>query len=117
MRLAVVAFAAVFAFAALALTPREAAAQTFKCRNDHVNVGDSRATVLLKCGEPLVRDGFCRPLLAPGPGPASGARPGHIVPCENVDEWIYNPGYGQFMTTLRFVEGRLAAIEYGDRVK
>ncbi len=39
------------------------------------------------------------------------------MPCENVDEWIYNPGYGQFMTTLRFVEGRLVAIEYGDRVK
>ena len=33
------------------------------------------------------------------------------MPCENVDEWIYNPGYGQFMTTLRFVEGRLVAIE------
>ena len=114
MRLAV---AAAFAFAALALTPREAAAQTFKCRNDLVNVGDSRGTVLLKCGEPLVKDAFCRPLPVQGQRPASGPRSGHIVPCENVDEWIYNPGYGQFMTTLRFVEGRLVAIEYGDRVK
>ncbi len=113
MRLVV---AVAFALVALAW-PREAAAQTFKCRNDLVNVGDSRATVLLKCGEPVVRDAFCRPLPAPGPRPASGARPGQIVPCENVDEWIYNPGYGQFMTTLRFVEGRLVAIEYGDRVK
>jgi hypothetical protein len=110
-----VVIAAAFALLAPAWLPREAAAQTFKCRNDLVNVGDSRATVLLKCGEPLVRDALCRPL--PGPGPASGARPGHIVPCENVDEWIYNPGYGQFMTTLRFVEGRLVAIESGDRVK
>jgi hypothetical protein len=109
--------AVAFALVALVLWPHEAAAQTFKCRNDLVNVGDARATVLLKCGEPVVRDSFCRPLPAPGSRPASGARPGQIVPCENVDEWIYNPGYGQFMTTLRFVEGRLVAIEYGDRVK
>ena len=56
---------------------------------------------------------------AAGAGRAARVRgaPGQIVPCENVDEWIYNPGYGQFMTTLRFVEGRLVAIEYGDRVK
>jgi len=114
MRLAV---SAMVAFAILGSWPLAAAAQTFKCRNDLVNVGDARATVLLKCGEPVVRDSFCRPLPAPGSRPASGARPGQIVPCENVDEWIYNPGYGQFMTTLRFVEGRLVAIEYGDRVK
>jgi len=105
------------AFATLLPWPLDAAAQTFKCRNDLVNVGDSRGTVLLKCGEPLVKDAFCRPLPVQGQRPASGPRSGHIVPCENVDEWIYNPGYGQFMTTLRFVEGRLVAIEYGDRVK
>jgi hypothetical protein len=109
--------AAAFALLAPALLPREAAAQTFKCHNDLVNVGDGRAAVLLKCGEPLVRDAFCRPLPVQSPGPASAARPGQIVPCENVDEWTYNPGYGQFMTTLRFLEGRLVAIEYGDRVK
>ncbi|MEO5880986.1 MAG: DUF2845 domain-containing protein [Caldimonas sp.] len=105
------------ALATFALLPHEAPAQTFKCRNDFVNVGDARATVLLKCGEPVVRDAFCRPFPVQGPRPASGPRPGQIVPCENVDEWVYNPGYGQFMTTLRFVEGRLAAIDYGDRVK
>ena len=58
--------AVAFALVALVLWPHEAAAQTFKCRNDLVNVGDSRATVLLKCGEPVVRDAFCRPLPAPG---------------------------------------------------
>lgn len=105
------------AIAAVALLAHEAAAQTFRCRNDLVSVGDSRAIVLLKCGEPLVKDAVCRPLPGPGARPASGVRPGQIVPCENVDEWTYNPGYGQFMTTLRFVEGKLAAVEYGDRVK
>jgi hypothetical protein len=36
--------------------------------------------------------------------------------CETVDEWTYNPGYGQFMTTLRFESSRLVTISYGDRV-
>ena len=114
MRLA--AFA-LLASLSLVAWPDGAAAQTFKCRNDLVNVGDARTTVLLKCGEPVVRDAFCRPLPAQRSRPASNPRGGRIVPCENVDEWVYNPGYGQFMTTLRFVEGRLVAIEYGDRVK
>jgi hypothetical protein len=34
-----------------------------------------------------------------------------------VDEWTFNPGYGQFMTTLRFESGKLVSITYGDRVK
>jgi len=107
------AVAVAFALAALALAPLDAAAQTFKCRNDLVNVGDARATVLLKCGEPLVKDAFCRPLPVPTRQPERRER----AACENIDEWTYNPGYGQFMTTLRFLEGRLVAIEYGDRVK
>lgn len=108
---------AALAVAALVALPLDAAAQTFKCRNDLVNVGDARATVLLKCGEPLVRDAFCRPLPAAARGPGSGPRGPVGGACENVDEWTYNPGYGQFMTTLRFLEGRLVAIEYGDRVR
>jgi len=107
----------VFALGALALAPLDAAAQTFKCRNDLVNVGDARASVLLKCGEPVVKDAFCRQVPVQAQRPASAGRGVNVVPCENVDEWTYNPGYGQFMTTLRFVEGRLVAIEYGDRVK
>jgi hypothetical protein len=36
--------------------------------------------------------------------------------CEAVDEWTYNPGYGQFFTTLRFESGALKSIKYGARV-
>jgi len=34
-----------------------------------------------------------------------------------VDDWTYNPGRGQFMTSLQFEAGKLSAIKYGDRVK
>jgi hypothetical protein len=36
--------------------------------------------------------------------------------CQQVEEWTYNPGYGQFMTMLQFEGGSLKSIRYGDRV-
>jgi hypothetical protein len=98
---------------AFAIAPSTAGAQSLRCKSDLVSVGDSRASVLVKCGEPVVKDAFCKPVEAP-----LGGAPGIavVVPCESVDEWTYNPGYGQFMTTLRFESGKLVAIKYGDRV-
>ena len=97
----------------LALAPATAGAQSLRCKSDLASVGDSRASVLLKCGEPVVKDTFCKPVEAPvGTVPVNPV----VVPCESVDEWTYNPGYGQFMTTLRFENGKLVAIKYGDRV-
>jgi hypothetical protein len=95
-----------------------ASAQSFRCGNDLVSVGAARAAVLQKCGEPVARDSFCKPVeivttTSPRQHPSSVVR---VQSCENVDEWTYNPGYGQFMTTLRFEQGRLAAISYGDRI-
>ena len=93
-----------------AATPAGAATLSFRCKNDLVNVGDGKASALLKCGEPVVKDAFCKPA-----DPAQPVR--KPAPCETVDEWTYNPGYGQFMTTLRFESGKLVRITYGDRVK
>jgi hypothetical protein len=98
--------------------PAAAGTSSFRCQNDLVNVGDAKSSVQMKCGPPVLKDSFCkagdaRPLLSP-----AGAR---VVinnnACETVDEWTYNPGYGQFMTTLRFESGRLVSISYGERVK
>ena len=100
-------------FAVFWIVPLPAAAQSLRCKNDLVSVGDSRASVVLKCGEPVVKDAFCRP--GETPRVETAGRP-VVIPCENVDEWTYNPGVGQFMTTLRFEGGRLVAITYGDRI-
>ena len=102
---------------ALALLPAAASAQSLRCRGDLVATGDSPAAVLLKCGEPVVKESFCKPLPQPVAGNPTGATVVNGVPCENVDEWTYNPGYGQFLTTLRFEGGKIVAITYGDRVK
>lgn len=99
-----------------------AAAQTdtrnFRCQNDLVSLGESPSAVQLKCGAPVLKDRFCqahegRVVLTPQGEKRVLGRGG----CEWVDEWTYNPGYGQFMTTLRFESGKLTAIRYGERVK
>ena len=100
------------------LFPGSAAAQSFRCKNDLVSVGDGKSTVQIKCGQPVLKDSFCRAL---DPSRLPVATPGSavavVVPCDSVEEWTYNPGYGQFWTTLQFESGALKAIKYGDRVK
>lgn len=108
----------------MASLPAAAQTKSFRCRNDLVNLGDDKASTLLKCGEPVLRDSFCNPLATvTTQPPVHPWRERHAAAvlnmgrCDAVDEWTYNPGYGQFMTTLRFESGRLAEIRYGDRVK
>lgn len=106
----------------LPLVDATAATTSFRCKNDLVNVGDGKASALLKCGPPLVKDAFCKPVqpelaLVPTGRPLIATVSVAAAVCETVDEWTYNPGYGQFMTTLRFESGRLVQISYGDRVK
>lgn len=98
--------------ACLAAQGAHADTRSFRCKNDLVKLGDAKSSALLKCGEPVVKDAFCKPTGQPGATttPSSSS-------CETVDEWTYNPGQGQFMTTLRFESGALVAIKYGDRVK
>jgi len=111
----------IFAYPLLAIAvgvlyPSAASAQFLRCKNDAVNVGDMSAMVLQRCGEPVSKENFCKPV-----DPAVVQRNANgvnvVVPCERVDEWTYNPGYGQFMTTLRIEAGKVTAIKYGDRVK
>lgn len=104
--------------AALLLGSAATFAQSFRCKADLVQVGDSRASVSQKCGQPVAKDSFCKsadPQVIQSQ--AQGSTVVNVSPCINVDEWTYNPGYGQFMTTLRFEEGVLRAIRYGERVK
>ena len=124
MRLTVIlvpAFVACFA-----VTAASAQTLSFRCKNDLVNIGASKASALQKCGEPVAKDAFCKPTDANNANAVvdtdaktATKRTTVVVnnTCETVDEWTYNPGTGQFMTTLRFESGKLVAITYGDRVK
>ncbi len=94
-----------------------AQAQPLRCKNDLAQVGDGKASVLRKCGEPAFKDSFCKPVerqSVPADGQARVIV--NTQSCDRVDEWTYNPGRGQFLATLRFEAGTLQSISYGDRV-
>lgn len=99
------------------LSPMTASAESLRCKNDTVNVGDLRASVVQRCGEPVAKDSFCKPADPQSVQRNAAGNTVVVLPCEKVDEWTYNPGYGQFMTTLRFEDGKVTVIKYGDRVK
>lgn len=93
-----------------------AGAQSLRCSSATIGIGEPRSGVLQKCGEPVSRDSFCKPV---DPQSVAASTPGTavVLPCEKIDEWTYNPGYGQFITTLRLEAGKVTAVSYGDRVK
>jgi len=102
-----------------------ASAQSLRCKGDLAQIGNSKGTILQKCGEPVMKDSFCKPVQetvssAPVTTPTvpntSGTTNVTVNTCQQVEEWTYNPGYGQFMTMLLFEGGSLKSIRYGDRV-
>ena len=103
--------------AVFAISSASAETTSFRCKNDLVNLGESKASVLQKCGEPVVKDSFCKPIEPAVTASAPNATVINVNACQNVDDWTYNPGRGQFMTSLQFEAGKLTTIKYGDRVK
>ena len=100
--------------ALIALHVLPANAQTLRCKGQSAEVGDSRLSVLYKCGEPLLKDNYCAPVYYPGtlevvPQPYAN----YVVPCQLIEEWIYDRGPGSFMATVRFRTGVVQSITYG----
>lgn len=102
----------------LAVVSINTQAESLRCKNDLVKIGDSKSSVLAKCGEPIAKDSFCKPAQQSSaiPGSDNKGITVNVTPCETVDEWTYNPGTGQFFTTLRFEQGALKSMKYGARV-
>jgi len=98
-------------------------AESLRCKTKLAQIGDTKADVLDKCGDPIVTDSYCVPIAITAQ--PQGIQNGNnnvqnntvISTCENVDIWTYNPGTGKFMVHLYFSRGELQNIRYGDRVK
>jgi len=96
------------------------AVDTFRCKNDLVQIGDSKATVMTRCGEPMMKDSSCEAPRNSQPTISTDQYGRQVVvqpTCETVEKWTYNPGLGDFYTTIRFERGNITSITYGDRVK
>ncbi len=91
-----------------------ARAESLRCNGQIASEGDSRLSVLYKCGRPLLSDSHCPPVyysqsLRPVPDPFASA----FVPCQLVEEWLYDRGPGNLMAVVRFRAGVVQSISYG----
>ena len=97
-----------------ALASMPARAETLRCSGGSVAEGDSRISVAYKCGEPLLRDSFCAPVYyGPSWSPVPEPYASTVVPCQQMEEWLYDRGPGNLMATVRFRWGKVQAIAYG----
>jgi len=97
----------------LALHASSASAESLRCNGHSATEGDSKLSVLYKCGAPQLKDSFCAPVyspqsLEPVPEPFASA----ILPCQAIEEWLYDRGPGNLMVTVRFRAGIVQSIRY-----
>jgi hypothetical protein len=100
--------------ALVALLACSARAESLRCSGGTAAEGDSRLSVFYKCGQPVLRDDYCAPVYGPGalypvPEPFASA----VVPCQPIEEWLYDRGTGNLMATVRFRSGVVQSITYG----
>lgn len=100
--------------ACLALPCLAARAESLRCSGGIMAEGDSRVAVLYKCGEPLLKDAYCAPVFHSGsaqpvPEPFASA----WVPCQPMEDWLYERGPGNLVATVRFRAGVVQSIRYG----
>lgn len=97
----------------LALVSAPAHAESLRCNGHSASEGDSRLSVLYKCGQPLAKDNYCASLyygqtLQLVPDPFASL----VLPCQQVEEWLYDRGPGNLMATVRFRAGVVQSITY-----
>ena len=108
------AFIRVCFAASLVLVGLFAHAESLHCKGGIAAEGDSRLSVFYKCGQPLLTDVYCAPVysfgaLQPVPEPFASA----VVPCQQIEEWLYDRGEGNLMATVRFRWNVVQSIRYG----
>lgn len=99
---------------------KNADAQGLGCGGRLVGVGESRASLVLKCGQPFATDTVCiripRVAWTVPLHPREAPRQVVTEQCDYVDEWTYHRGPGNFMSVVRLQNGVVAQIRDGDRV-
>ena len=100
--------------AVLLSLPGPAAAESLRCPNGIVAEGDTRLSVVYKCGQPQLADSYCSPVYYPGtiqlvPQPLASA----VVPCQLIEEWLYERGPGNLVATVFVRSGVVQSIVYG----
>jgi hypothetical protein len=100
----------------MACGPALACAESLRCEGGSVAEGDTRLSLAYKCGQPLLKDSVCAPLYVQGqqrwqPVPEPWAS--RVLPCQVVEDWLYERGPGNLMATVRLRDGVVLSIRYG----
>lgn len=98
---------------ALCAAPLLARAESLRCTGGSVTEGESRLSLIYKCGAPDASDAFCAPVYFTRSGnevpePWASA----AVPCQLVEQFIYSRGPGQMLATIYVRRGIVQAITY-----
>ena len=100
--------------AVLVPVPGTANAESLRCSGGIAAEGDSRLSVVYKCGQPQLVDAFCAPVVHGGtPWVVPPAYAGLVVPCQATEQWLYERGEGNLVATVRFRGGTVQSISYG----
>jgi len=102
------------AVAALLVAAGPCRAESLRCNGSIAAEGDSRLSVFYKCGPPLLQDTRCATVFYSGtwqPVPEPFAST--FVPCQPVEEWLYERGPGNLTATVHFRYGVVQSITYG----
>ena len=98
----------------IASVPTVASAESLRCNGQSVSEGDTRLALRYSCGEPLLADTYCAPVYyAPTFQPVPEPFASIVVPCQLVEEWLYDRGPGLLMAVVRIRAGVVQSIHYG----
>ena len=90
-------------------------AESLRCAGGIAAEGESRLSLVAKCGQPMLTDRYCAPVYQgsswyPVPEPYAH----RVVPCQLIDEWLYDRGPGYLWATVRMRSGVVLSITYGN---
>ncbi len=98
----------------IATVPTVASAESLRCNGQSVSEGDTRLALRYSCGEPLLADTYCAPVYyAPTFQPVPEPFASIVVPCQLVEEWLYDRGPGNLLAVVRIRSGVVQSIHYG----
>ena len=105
-----------------------------RCGSKLISVGDSKADVLLRCGDPMLKEAvglkeYSKRIDIPltsesnsieksttdGNSGSAEVKRGETV-TKTIDQWTYNQGTGKLLKILVFEGGELIAIKTGNRI-
>lgn len=89
-------------------------AESLRCNGMSAAEGESGVSLLFKCGPPTLAQSYCAPVFyGPSLQPVPPAFLGNTVPCQPVEDWVYDRGPGNLMATVRLRGGQIESIRYG----